>query len=544
MGDGNSMGRVTRSAPQFGQPSFGGPTANENLRYDWSTGSFQYVDTTWANALSEASTEKYEERTDSITLSWNASLWDDRIVPVIGFRHDNLTYRQTTGTQGLSATDWIVDGYPQLDVLWDDWNEQIDHGNTWTKGVTVDVLRINEHELTVFYNESENFNPQPGVNIDYYGNRLTRPGGEGKDYGFSLGLWNNKLTVRVTWFEALSTGDVNGPANGAIDRLSRIDTDYFFPWAETIARIEQGQLDAFVDSNRDPYAEIDLESSSSIQARIEELTGLPYNYYSNLPGTIRATQTNKAEGLEIAASWNPNANWTFRAAISSQETAYSEVGPEVDAWIAERSAFWDAANSPLSGAQNMWLFNGERQADLSNFWSSFGYNGNATIDHPQGWDTVQDYYDLAVAGNINLYKAQQGRPVDNQRKWRANFIGRYTFTEGALKGSFVGGGLRWEDKVAIGYYGLVGDPDGAPDLLNVADLSRPIYDKANTYVDLWAGYRTMIMKDRAELLIQLNVRNVFESGDLRPVGADFAGNKHTFRIVDPREIYLTTTIKF
>lgn len=544
MGDAGSQGVVTHSAPRFGQPSYGGPSANTNLRYNWTNGGYETVGTTWANADSEATSFKQLEKTDSLILSWNSRIWDDRFVPVIGYRHDTITTRQTTGTQGLAAADWIVDGYPNFDVLFADYNTQKTSGDTWTYGATFDVLRWGDgNEISVFYNQSENFNPQAGVNVDFYGNELQTPGGEGEDYGFSFGLWNNKLTVRVTQFEALSTGDTTGPAGASMDRLGRIDRDYFFPWAETIARIELGQLDAFTDPARDPYAEIDLESSQAIQNRIEELTGLPYDYYADIPGTLAATQTTKAEGTEIAATWNPDSNWTFRAAVSSQETTYSDVGPEVDAWLADRGALWDAATSPLPANQNMWLFNGTRQADLTNFWQSYGYNANAEIDHPQGWDTVQDFYDLAVVGNINLYKAQEGRPVDNQREWRGNIIGKYTFTEGPLANSFIGGAWRYESKIAIGYWGTAADP-AQPTLLNAADLDNPIYDQANSYFDLWLGWRTPILDERANLLVQLNVRNIFESGDLRPVGADFAGNKHTWRIVDPREIFLTTTVRF
>jgi outer membrane receptor protein involved in Fe transport len=544
MGSPGTQGQVTRSAPQFGQPSFGGPNTTTNLRYNWGSGAYQTVENEWANALSEAGSTINKETTESVTVSWNASLLDNRLVPVVGYRRDTIRSRQTTGTQGLAAADWIEDGYPVLDVLWANYNEQKSSGTTWTYGATFDVFRNEKHEFSIFYNQSENFNPQAGVNVDFEGNRLKDPGGEGKDYGFSFGMWNNKLTLRVTRFEALSTGDTTGPAGGAIDRLGRIDRDYFFPWAETIARIEAGQLDAFIDPERDPYEEIDLESSTAIQNRIQELTGLPYDYYANIPGTLAATQTNKAEGTEVSVTWNPNGNWTFRAALSSQETAFSEVGPEVDAWLEKRSARWDGATSPLPAGQNSWLFNGTREANLTNFWGSYGYNANAEIDHPQGWDTVRDFYELAVAGNINLYKAQQGRPVDNQRKYRANLIGKYTFTEGPLKSSFIGGALRYESKVAIGYYGLVGDPAAAPDLINVADLDRPIYDKANTYFDVWFGYRTRLFDDKARVLVQLNVRNLFESGDLRPVGADFAGTKHTWRIIEPREMFLTTTLQF
>jgi hypothetical protein len=544
MGTSGEQGAVTRSAPSFGQPSYGGPSENTNLRYNWTNGAWERVNTTWANAKSEATSNFTKERTDSIVLSWNAAFFDERLVPVVGFRHDNITSKSSTNTAGLAAADWIVDGYPNFDVLWANFNEQVTHGNTWTTGATFDLIRMGDHELTVFYNKSENFNPQAGVNVDFRGNRLQDPGGEGTDYGFSLGLFNNKFTMRVTWFEALSTGDTNGPANGSVSRLGDFDRNLFFPWAEVVARIELGQLEAFKDSTRDPYEELDIEATPAIRQRMQELTGIPWDYYANLPGTVRATQTTEAEGIEINMTWNPNPNWTFRAAISSQETAFSNVGPEVDDWLEERLSVWQSASSGLTAEQNVFLFNETRPTDLTNFWTGYGYNGNAFPDHPNGWNQSSDWYELNLAGNVAFYKAQEGKPVDNQRKWRANFIGRYTFTEGVLKGSFVGGGLRWEDEIAIGYFGIVGNPINSPDLLDTADLSRPIYDGANTYVDLWAGYRTKVLNDRADLLIQLNIRNVMEDGDLVPVSADFSGRKHTWRIVEPREVFLTTTLKF
>ena len=546
MGSAGVQGQVTHSAPAFGAPSYGGPTENNTLFYSWNNGGFTTLNSTWANALSEAGTVRNRERTDSITLAWTGSLLDERLVTVFGYRHDNIAKQATTGTQGLAATDWIIDGYPQLDVLWANWNEEVQSGNTWTKGFTLDVFRSDDHEISLFYNKSENINPQGGVNVDFYGNPLTEPGGSGQDFGFSFGLFDNKFTTRVTWYEATSFGDTGGPAGSAIDRLGRVDRDYFIPWATTIARIEQGQLPILTDDDTttDPDALLPLISTPALQNRVEELTGIPYNYYDNLPGNIAATQTNKAQGLEINMTWNPNTNWTFRAAISSQSTAYSEVGPEVDAWLLDRSEWWDNAVSPLSAADNRWLFNNTRATDLTRFWNSYGFVSGVDPATVGAYRNVRQYYDDAVAGLIGFYKAQQGKPVDNQRKWRANFITRYSFTEGLLKGSFVGGGLRWEDKIAIGYMGIVGNPIESPNQLNTADTDRPIYDSANTYFDIWAGYRTKIMNERAELLVQLNVRNLFEDGDLKPVGADFAGNKHTWRIIDPREIFLTTTLKF
>ena len=83
-----------------------------------------------------------------------------------------------------------------------------------------------------------------------------------------------------------------------------------------------------------------------------------------------------------------------------------------------------------------------------------------------------------------------------------------------------------------------------PGYLNVPDVSRPIYDDEQFYVDFMCGYRTKIMDDRCELTLQLNIRNIFEDGELRPIGANYDGTPHTFRIIDPREFYVTATLKF
>lgn len=562
MGSEGNPGEVTRSSSSFGQPSYGGPTETNVLHYNWNTESWENPELTWANYLSEATTFQRESTTDSITLAWNASLLDDRLVPTIGFRHDNIENR-LADAGGLAREDFVSStdpGVVQLDPIYSNWKPaQAEHGNTWTYGATFDVLRTDKHEVSVFYNESENFNPRDGVFVDFYGNRLGTPGGEGKDYGFSFGLWNNELTARVTWFENSNINDISGRGNAAIDRTARIDSQLMFGWAEMIARMELGQQAVFTDDEAatgvqtDPYELID-SLDPAITSRIEQITGLPYDYFETRGGNIAATENNTAEGIEIGVTWNPSPGWTFRGNLSKQETSFSEVAPEVDAWLEERLPIWLAATSPLTdNSLNEWAIPGgvggeDRQVSLTNFWGAYGYNffgqgGGIRLEDPNnnGWVSTQAYYEIVTEGLINSYKAQQGSPVDTQRKWRANFIGRYSFQEGILKGSFIGGGVRWEDKVAIGYLGIDSDGDGS---LDTPDTGRPIWDDENFYFDVWAGYRTKVLDGRADLLVQLNIRNLTESGDLRPVGADFAGNLHTWRIVDPREIFLTTTLRF
>ncbi len=107
----------------------------------------------------------------------------------------------------------------------------------------------------------------------------------------------------------------------------------------------------------------------------------------------------------------------------------------------------------------------------------------------------------------------------------------------------MGGSARWEDKAVIGYYGRPNVAAGTTDL-TLSDTTRPIYDEANTYIDLWGSYSRRIFNDKVNMKIQLNVVNVGESGGLRVVGVNYDGSPNAYRIVDPRQFILSTTFEF
>jgi hypothetical protein len=107
--------------------------------------------------------------------------------------------------------------------------------------------------------------------------------------------------------------------------------------------------------------------------------------------------------------------------------------------------------------------------------------------------------------------------------------------------------LRWASKGAIGFYGL-GYTSGmdltlpANKILKL-DPDRPVYSPAETYVDLFIGYRTKLFRDKIKANFQLNVKNVQESGGrLLETAAFFDGRGATYRIVDPRQYVLSVSL--
>ena len=138
--------------------------------------------------------------------------------------------------------------------------------------------------------------------------------------------------------------------------------------------------------------------------------------------------------------------------------------------------------------------------------------------------------------------AVQGKPRTQTREWRANFFTNLRLSglteQRWLKNLNVGGGLRWEDKASIGFYGAAPDANG---IVRSLDADRPVWDKSRYYVDLMAGYDLRLYNGKIRTRIQLNVRNLFEDGRLQAIAVNPDGSPWAFRIIDPRQFILSFT---
>jgi hypothetical protein len=108
-----------------------------------------------------------------------------------------------------------------------------------------------------------------------------------------------------------------------------------------------------------------------------------------------------------------------------------------------------------------------------------------------------------------------------------------------LKGWSVGGGVRWQDKYALGYP-TIRKPDGGV----ITDIANPYWGSAATNVDLSASYSRPVFQNRIKWKVQLNVRNAIGSGSLLPVTIQPWGDVATTRLPPERRWYLTNTFSF
>ncbi len=569
-------GVVTRSAGYWDDLTYSGNIST----YDYDTSSFQPMGVTTSFVDMDAGTARNQRIVDSLSAGITSYLWNDRIIATFGVRQDKFKARVTnTGTaavkdsdgnviaEAITAGDKFVDGYFNRDLLFNRWGPYSElTGTTRTiggvfrpfKGWTAVESRASGgsgfwqfvRSFGLSYNKSGNFNPPGSALGDFYGKILPKPTGDGEDYGFQFSLFDEKLFARVTWFKASNTNEnVALPTSGARVR-DLVDSTLFRNWCRTIARINMGD-DPTTQAWNDTIP-ANSPKELAIQAAAEEIWQLPYNYYV-LPYTVGATRNAEAEGMEVEINYTPTPGWTMKATFGKQDTKYTNLYPEIEPWLAQRMAVWTSAKASdylLPQYQHFATYetyaaSGDgRAVDLTNFWSSYGYDSNVFPEKTSA--NPEAYFNGVVQPLLTLDRDMNGQSAQGQRKYRAAFITSYAFEQGRLKGFAVGGGERWESKAVIGYYGKASGVNlynGVP-VMDMSDITRPIYDKEHYYTDLWISYKRPIYKGKVQMKIQLNVNNVFESGGLRPVAVNYDGTPYSFRIVDPRQFVLTTTFDF
>ena len=148
-----------------------------------------------------------------------------------------------------------------------------------------------------------------------------------------------------------------------------------------------------------------------------------------------------------------------------------------------------------------------------------------------------------VRAPYDILTANQGKSKPQMREWRFRMSGNVqlaAFTDRKhLKRVTVGGSVRWEDKGAIGYYGV--PVNGDIRLATQLDANRPIWDGSNFYADMFVSYRMRLFDDKVRARFQLNVQNLQEDGGLRTIAAYPDGSGRLFRILDPRLFIFTAS---
>lgn len=412
---------------------------------------------------------------ESMSATMQSFFLEGKVVTTLGYRDDKVSEVGVTSENARMEST----GNVSLDrELWGiaDANVAEISESTVSKGIVVHPLKW----LSAHYNESENFVVSaPKTNI--LGERIPGSSGAGKDYGFSLRLLEDKLNVKVNWFE---TAQQNS-RNGSLDFVSvwRIPGFEMGLWS----RVQNNA--GFVDENGDRFVFTDYDGTTDRPTR--SFGSADVNDYT-------------AEGMEIEATYNPNKNWRFSMNVSKAETIQSNTGVAIEKYVAAREEEWS----------KYW--------DLD--WSSTR--------------TVRDQYNAAVGGPLFPALSSNGRVAQNQSKWSANFVSNYRFTDGRFKGVNIGASARWRDSRSIGY------GTKFVDNVQVTDIDNAFYADPTTNVGVHASYGRPIFDDSVDWKIQLNIQNLVGDEELIPIRVNPTGVDAAFRVGRERKFQLTNSFKF
>jgi hypothetical protein len=574
---GAAQATATHSAGFYGNQGWDGPFSSNIQVYDYNTGQFKNESVTEQSLFSSANSFKTQREVKSWTLAAQNYLWEDRIVTTLGWRHDKYRARITTPGALTDVTGKVTEvGLPNSQLFTNGTSGPINYGRVMNRWARWDILKGNTttlggvirplkgwdfvkriggggdsplsellNNLAFYYNKSDNFNPPATFQTDYFFKPLAKPTGNGRDIGIGVSMFKDKLVLRVNWYDNESQNERTGAAGTLLTRLAYSDTTTGIPWASAVQRIRNGiaagrTLDQIISVNNWNTDAVNPVNDPANQQKIYDLIKLPLNYYSGL--SSGATQDSKSKGTELQVTFNPVRNWTMKLTGSKQASTYTNIAPQYDAWLAERLPKWQTNAAPE--IPDFVDPNTSRRWSLKNFWTGYGYTGVAQVENTDGNTSAQAYFNNVVASQVALAKALEGAVSPLERKYHGSFVTNYSFTEGRFKGISLGGAERWESKAAIGFYGKVGDPINSPTVINLNDVTRPIYDSGNYYTDLWIGYSRRIFNNRIGWKLQLNCNNVMEDGRLMPTQVNFDGKPWAFRIIDSRQFILTSSFTF
>ena len=487
-----------------------------------------------------------QTKVTSFAVNTQSFFWDGMIVANTGYRVDRVeTWLNTEAA--LIGPDEVADvsaeGFlPRNGNLISTKSDIFGYGGVFN--LPRRFLRIPEAVRVSFhYNTSENFVPETS-RVDQYRRPIDSPIGTSRDYGMTVNLWNNKLVARLNWFTARLEGAgaaVSGLFNGLntdiFNHYGNLNRDIRQIDANDDGRIDQAIVDAIEVDPRTgrteegmtreeaakalyPALSLAREARAAIEPYLTDALKTAYNYrmapdgssQTQFAGNVVDTQDIESRGFEAEIIYNPTRNWRIAFNAAKQETILTNIMPRITGLL-----------------ETLWLPHLQKFGSLD--WNNPVEPVNGNTAAQQINDALLDYFAV---------KGQEGRAQAEQRRWRMNFVTRYQFSAGRLRGFSVGGAVRWQDTYALGYP-LLNDPRG----IVLPDVLHPFLGDQELSYDLSLGYRRRILRDK-DWTIQLNVRNLqnWRSDEITVVRRQPDGSPARVRFDPPLQVLLTNTFKF
>jgi len=216
------------------------------------------------------------------------------------------------------------------------------------------------------------------------------------------------------------------------------------------------------------------------------------------------TFDNRTQGYEVELTANPTEHWRMLLNYSNSKSAQTNIGQEDFAYIAFWRPTWEANRAlPLA-------------------------TGVGTVATQLTALDVRTLTDFVLANN---------KPALGQMQHKLNFVSNYEFSQGALKGITVGGGVRYTGKPINGYRAT-----GTPGAI----VSTVSYGSEQVFLDLNAAYRRKlrVMGKSVSWSLQTNINNVLNNDAFIRINTARDGVLTSYRFNPPLEWIITTKFSF
>jgi len=504
----------------------------------------------------------------SRALTWQGHFWDGALVGTFGVRKDIAKawgFQETTNStwqHGPLAGQFITDPHGRLDFT-----PAVYNINDVNGGATHNTLEVTSHawtavghlnrlpgfkwlpfQVSLFYNSSTDFQPA-AQRVDIYGVPLAAPSGKTKDVGIWLETNDGRFALKLNKYNTRSIGASSSALNfawfigssqawaanwvnrfelnwtqdnssGAVTPNDPNNNEYNYGQApgETLADAQAREA-SVIHAWRAWQAQVDPRFYTAWGINLHDPT---HGVSAATPNGFAVTEDSTSDGYEVELNATPVKNWRVSINASKATAQRTNIGGT------NLRAFVAAYNAQLNTGRG-------GVGDLRIWW---GGAGNET--------TLQEWYGgNQPFGSVFAQRAlQEGTNVPELREWRLNAITNYDFDHGVVKGVNIGGGVRYESPIVIGYRPMLLDPTGSDTPANTTyDLAHPYKGPAELNFDIWIGYSRRIWKF-VDWNIQLNVRNVGVGNKIVPVTTEPDGSGATYRILPPQVVTLTNTFRF
>jgi len=464
---------------------------------------------------------------ESRALSLQSFLLEGNLVGTVGWRREKSETRRVTAPVNpgesnrlVNSPDYAIDAAGATVQRFEStpraWSVVAKAPAKWVRRVP------GLSSFNVFYGESQNFDPPESTVVNVFGQEIPPASGSTEDFGFMLSAWDNRVSLRVNWYETSQMSVRNSQLSTAISGIMSRHTKAF----EAVTNGYEP------DSNGDHFPDGYVAPPQAFLDQWKIVTSGNSITISN-PGHID-TSDYVSKGMEFELSVKPYAGWSVLFNVAKQEATRDNSGAALRRLIFE---------TPTASGRTLaveWSSDAARNIAL-----------NAGITSPDASGTLANEFIRFVLNPLNTVRLGDGGPAQELRKWRANAVVAYDFTSGVLRGVGAGVGARWQDKVAIGYPVVTYEADGSASDGITEDTDFRGYDVKNPFFggdelnwDLWMSYSRRILKDRINWKLQLNVRNVFSGDRLIPIAANPSGRVAASRIGAPMEWTLSSTFSF